>query len=87
MLSVLVLLVALQTSVWAQYQTFIDPFVPTTTSFTVTVSTLTTSKPYICYTIDAETEVTECRRKRGVEEKPDIIQSSQSVIAPSAVAM
>lgn len=55
------------------------------TSFTFQVATLTLTKPTVCYvTSDG---VSQCRRRRGIEEKPRIIQFDDDSfdIAPSPV--
>jgi hypothetical protein len=53
------------------------------TSFTVTAETSTVTKATPCFI--TFTSVSQCRRKRGIEERPLIIQEDNWEITPSAV--
>ena len=86
-MKVLVLLFFLalhQSSAWASLILHGQPLFTGATSFTFEVYTSTLTKPTVCYiTSDG---VSQCRRRRGIEEKPRIIQfQSDFGIAPSAV--
>ncbi|XP_045036332.1 uncharacterized protein LOC116932608 [Daphnia magna] len=79
---VLIFLVGLQSFTWAYFVE--GPLFQDATSFTFDISTSTLIKPTPCYiTSDS---VSQCRRKRGVEEKPRIIHFDDDLdVAPSAV--
>jgi hypothetical protein len=54
------------------------------TSFTLTIKKSTLTKPTTCFITSGQ--VSQCRRKRGMEEKPLIIKFDEDdVIVPSAV--
>jgi hypothetical protein len=52
------------------------------TSFTLELETRTLTKPTPCFVTSGD--VSQCRRKRGIEENPKIV-SHHSDLAPSAV--
>ena len=79
----LVLLVAILQSIQALSDFGPGPLLTGATSFSFTISTTTLIKPTPCFT--APNNVTQCRRKRGLEEKPEIIQFDHFELAPSAV--
>lgn len=81
----LVFLLALQSSAWAQIQLLHGPLLTGATSFTISTTTSTVIKQTPCY-IRENDRISECRRRRGIEEQPQI-QFLRSKIAPSAVAM
>ncbi|XP_057378560.2 uncharacterized protein LOC130700528 [Daphnia carinata] len=79
---VLTFLVGLQSFTWAYFTE--GPLFQGATSFTFEILTTTLIKPTPCYVTSAS--VSQCRRKRGVEEKPRIISFDDDLdIAPSAV--
>jgi hypothetical protein len=79
-------LVALQTPVWAHLNLHGQPLFNGATSFTLEISTSTLTKPTVCFITNDG--VSRCRRRRGIEEKPQIIQfNSDFGIAPSTVLM
>ncbi len=83
----LLLLVALQSSTCsAQAFSIFGPLFDGVTSFTLVTSTTTSTKPTPCF-ITAGKNVTQCRRKRGIEEKQQIIHfdAEDKFITPSAV--
>ena len=59
------------------------PLLSGATSFTFVISTTTVTKPTPCFVTSGD--VSQCRRKRGLEEKPQIVQHADSPIAPSPV--
>jgi hypothetical protein len=71
-----------QSSVLASLNLHGQPLFSGVTEFTFEVATSTLTKATPCYI--TEGKVSQCRRKRGMEEKPQI-QSEGLDIAPSAV--
>lgn len=83
-LALLFFLALHQSSAWANLILHGQPLFTGATSFTFEVFTSTLTKPTVCYI--TSDEVSQCRRRRGIEEKPRIIQfHSDFGIAPSAV--
>ena len=78
----LVVFFAFQSSVLASLNLHGQPLFSGVTEFTFEVATSTLTKATPCYI--TEGKVSQCRRKRGMEEKPQI-QSEGLDIAPSAV--
>ena len=62
---------------------FFGPLLPPSTVYDITTSTLSQTVGTICY-VPATTNITPCRRKRGVEEE-HIITSDEGVIDPTKV--
>ena len=88
-LLVLLFVVALQSSTCsAQAFNIFGPLFSGVTSFTMVTSTSTLTKPTPCF-ITSGHNVTVCRRKRGIEEKQEIIQfdedADEEEFAPSVV--
>ncbi|EFX85958.1 hypothetical protein DAPPUDRAFT_308998 [Daphnia pulex] len=84
-LLVLLAVVALQLSTCsAQEFSIFGPLFSGVTSFTMVTSTSTLTKPTPCF-ITSGRNVTACRRKRGIEEKSEIIQFDEEEFAPSVV--
>jgi hypothetical protein len=82
---VLLLVVALQSSTCsAQAFSIFGPLFEGVTSFTLVTSTSTTFKPTPCF-ITSGQNVTVCRRKRGIEEKQEVIDFDDEQVAPSEV--
>nr|SVE76294.1 EOG090X03NS [Daphnia longispina] len=82
---VLMLVVALQSfTCSAQAFSIFGPLFEGVTSFTLVTSTTTSTKPTPCF-ITSGQNVTVCRRKRGIEEKEEIIDFDYEEVAPSAV--
>jgi hypothetical protein len=80
------IVIALQSYVClAQAFTNFGPLFPGATSFTLVTSTSTSTKPTPCF-ITAGKNVTQCRRKRGIEEKQEVIRfDAANEFAPSTV--
>ena len=82
---VLMLVIALQSfTCSAQAFSIFGPLFEGVTSFTLLTSTTTSTKPTPCF-ITSGQNVTVCRRKRGIEEKQEIIDFDYEEVAPSAV--
>lgn len=79
---VVFLFVAFQSSVKASLILHGQPLFSGVTSFTLEIATKSVNKTESCYVTQGK--VSQCRRKRGMEEKPEI-QSEGLDIAPSAV--
>ncbi|KAK4012585.1 hypothetical protein OUZ56_024825 [Daphnia magna] len=81
---VLLALAGLLSSAWASINLHDGPLLAGETSFTFEVTTSTFEKKTTCYVTSGV--VSQCRRKRGMEEKPEVIESYDNLeIAPSAV--
>lgn len=82
-LSILAFVIGLR-SIQAQIELFGDePLLTGATSFTFVISTKTLIKPTPCFV--SHSNVSQCRRKRGFEEKPELIQFDEPEFVPSAV--
>jgi hypothetical protein len=77
---VILVLIGLMSSTLASFNPHEGPLLSGVTSYTIATERTTTIKPTICYVTTGQ--VTQCRRKRGIEEKP--IQYKLK-IAPSSV--
>ena len=75
-------LVAFQSSVWASLNLHGQPLFSGVTEFTFEVATATLTKATPCYITSGN--VSQCRKKRGMEEEPEI-RSDGLEIAPSSV--
>lgn len=75
------LLALFQSCAWAQVDN--DPLLPPTTRFDIATSISTITKHTTCYITSGS--ISECRRKRGIQEKPEIIQFPEPNITPSEV--
>ena len=82
-MSVLLVLVGLMSSAMAHLNLHGEPLLSGLTSFTMTVTTATVTKPTTCFITSGE--VTQCRRKRGMEEKPIYYDDDNLKIEPSSV--
>jgi hypothetical protein len=80
--NILVVFFAFQSSVWASLILHGQPLFSGVTEYTFEVATSTLEKGIPCYTTSGR--VSQCRKKRGMEEEPEI-QSEGLEIAPSAV--
>uniref|UniRef100_A0A0P5N3Q1 Uncharacterized protein n=1 Tax=Daphnia magna TaxID=35525 RepID=A0A0P5N3Q1_9CRUS len=70
-------------SAWASLNLHGEPLLSGLTSFTIVVETKTVEKQTTCYITSGV--VNQCRRKRGIEEKPEFVQDEGLEIQPSAV--
>lgn len=81
---VILALIGLFSSAWASLNLHGTPLFSGETSFTFVKETSTVTKSTTCYVTSGD--VTQCRRKRGMEEKPEIAQMyGDFQIVPSAV--
>jgi hypothetical protein len=69
-------------SAFARINLHDGPLFSGATSFTLELETRTLTKPTPCFVTSGD--VSQCRRKRGIEENPKIV-SHHSDLAPSAV--
>ncbi|XP_057378528.1 uncharacterized protein LOC130700492 [Daphnia carinata] len=77
-------LAGLLSSTWASINLHEGPLLPPATAFTFEVASTILFKPETCYITSGL--VSQCRRKRGMEERPSIIQFDDDLeVAPSAV--
>ncbi|EFX85914.1 hypothetical protein DAPPUDRAFT_237437 [Daphnia pulex] len=77
-------LVGLLAFSWAQVNLLAgNPLLQGATSYTVCVLTTTKTKPTSCYVTAGS--VSQCRRKRGIDEKPQLLQFDDFIISPSTV--
>ncbi len=79
---ILLVLIGSMSAALASFNPHGQPLFSAVTSYTFTVVTTNTTKKMSCYT--TEGQVSQCRRKRGIEEKP-ILLNRNWPIAPSAV--
>lgn len=70
---------------WAQVNFVNAPLLTAETTFTFTISTTTITKQTPCYVTNST--IPACRRRRGIEERPDFIHRNQADISPSAVIL
>ena len=78
-----ILFIGVLSSVLARFNPHEGPLLSPLTSFTFTVSTVTTKKKTSCFITTGE--ISQCRRKRGIEEVPSIVQDEGKLqILPSA---
>ncbi|XP_057378512.2 uncharacterized protein LOC130700477 [Daphnia carinata] len=75
-------LIVLQSSSQAQIH-LSGPLLPEMTSLEFVGERLTVMKPTVCFISSGE--VSRCRRKRGIEEKPHIIEFDNQKLSPSEV--
>jgi hypothetical protein len=80
---VVLILIGLTCSAWASLNLHGQPLLAGATSFTLEIETVNATKPTTCYTTSGQ--VTQCRRKRGMEEKPMQFLEGELKIVPSAV--
>jgi hypothetical protein len=80
---VVLILIGLTCSAWASLNLHGQPLLSGATSFTLEIETVNATKPTTCYTTSGQ--VTQCRRKRGMEEKPMQFLEGELKIVPSAV--
>lgn len=77
-------LAGLFSSTWASLNLHDGPLLPPATAFTFEVTSSVLTKPTTCYITSGM--VSQCRRKRGMEERPLIIHFDDDLeVAPSAV--
>ncbi|KAI9553399.1 hypothetical protein GHT06_021302 [Daphnia sinensis] len=77
-------LAGLFSSTWASLNLHDGPLLPPATAYTFELTSTVVTKPTSCYITSGI--VSECRRKRGMEERPHIIQFDDDLeVAPSAV--
>ena len=82
--SLLFFLAGLFSFSWAQINLLAgNPLLQGATSYTFLMSTTTKTKPTSCYIKSGI--VSQCRRKRGIVERPQLIQFDDLIISPSAV--
>ncbi|XP_046454749.1 uncharacterized protein LOC124202459 [Daphnia pulex] len=79
---ILLVLIGSMSAALASFNPHGQPLFSAVTSYTFTVVTTNTTKKMSCYT--TEGQVSQCRRKRGIEEKP-ILLNRNWPISPSAV--
>lgn len=85
-ISILLILIGSMSSALASLNLHGQPLFSTVTTYTLEMATVTVNKSTPCYI--TEGQVTQCRRKRGMEERPLILQFDNDyydAIAPSAV--
>ncbi|XP_046657471.1 mucin-21-like isoform X2 [Daphnia pulicaria] len=85
-ISILLILIGSMSSAIASLNLHGQPLFSTVTTYTLEMATVTVNKSTPCYI--TEGQVTQCRRKRGMEERPLILQFDNDyydAIAPSAV--
>ncbi|XP_046454704.1 uncharacterized protein LOC124202402 [Daphnia pulex] len=84
-ISILLILIGSMSSALASFNPHGQPLFSTVTSYTLEIAKVTVNKSTPCYI--TEGQVTQCRRKRGMEERPLILQfdNDYDAIAPSAV--
>jgi len=81
---ILLILIGLTSSALASLNLHGQPLLSGLTSFTLEVETMTSTKGTPCYVTSGE--VSQCRRKRGMEERPFILRFDNDYeIVPSAV--
>ena len=78
---IILVLVGVISSSLASFNPHEGPLLSAVTSFTIATETSTLTKSTTCYVTTGQ--VTQCRRKRGIEEKP-IQYKDDSLISPSA---
>ncbi|XP_046453915.1 elastin-like [Daphnia pulex] len=77
-------LIGLLSFSWAQVNLLAgNPLLQGATSYTFSVLTTTKTKPTSCYVTSGS--VSQCRRKRGIDEKPQLLQFDDFIISPSTV--
>jgi len=81
-LSIVLILIGLTSSALARFNLHGQPLLSGVTSFTLEVEQWTLVKPTTCYITSGQ--VTQCRRKRGMVEKP-IQYDGKGKIVPTAV--
>jgi hypothetical protein len=79
---ILLVLIGSMSAALASFNPHGQPLFSAVTSYTFTVVTASVNKSSTCYI--TEGQVSQCRRKRGIEEKP-ILLNRNWPIAPSAV--
>ncbi|EFX85983.1 hypothetical protein DAPPUDRAFT_237268 [Daphnia pulex] len=83
-LSILLVLIVSMSSALASLNLHGQPLLSGLTSFTLELETITSIKPTPCYVTSGQ--VSQCRRKRGMEERPFILHfDNEYKIMPSAV--
>ena len=80
--SILFFFIAIQSSAWAHINFHGQPLLTGATSFTYEISTWTSTKPTVCFVTNDR--VSQCRRRRGIEETPQMI-GFHGDVAPSQV--
>ena len=63
---------------------FFGPLLPPATIYNISTSTVSLTVGTICY-VPAMANITECRRKRGIEEQPYVVDGITGEISPSQV--
>ncbi|XP_046657548.1 uncharacterized protein LOC124350761 [Daphnia pulicaria] len=81
-IAILLVLMGSTSSAFARINLHDGPLFSGATSFTLELETRTLTKPTPCFVTSGD--VSQCRRKRGIEENPKIV-SHHSDLAPSAV--
>ncbi|XP_046656457.1 elastin-like isoform X2 [Daphnia pulicaria] len=77
-------LIGLLSFSWAQFNLLAgNPLLQGVTSYTFSMVTTTKTKPTSCYVTSGG--VSQCRRKRGIDEKPQLLQFDDFIISPSTV--
>ncbi len=73
-----------QVSAWAHIQLHGQPLFTEATSVIFEIATWTSTKPTVCFITNDE--ISQCRRRRGIQEEPEIIKFRGGFgIAPSAI--
>ena len=63
---------------------FFGPLLPPSTVYNISTSTVSLTVGTICY-IPVTANITQCRRRRGIQEKPYMIDGITGKIVPSQV--
>jgi hypothetical protein len=79
----LLVLISLMSPALAHLNLHGQPLLTGATSFTLEMETTTLTKPTTCFITSGE--VTQCRRKRGMEEKPIQYNNGNLKIVPTTV--